>query len=1010
MSMPTWLSDAQPLSSTENGPFTSSTDPSTIFMQAPTTTSFEFNQLQNPQLQQRLQNGASRNGSPAFNNPVYQTQQVIPSKRPRLREDSLGSASPRQNSSILPASRSQTPQQIPYQGFPSGVNGTPQFQTPTPYQHLQHAGTSASISPVIQNQAFPGQGGPQIQTASPSPFSPAGQTFASPAHSEHGSRVNTPQNGGQPYTQSMPQNMPQSMPFGGSSNPAFSSPQGSINSGAPSTPYNLAAQDLERRRMYDMRMRQVHATQASMQPRNHVLGTPNPPLNPSHQMHGASYHVNLPRTPQVQHMGKPNSPEQFIRAIEQWMQLRGLNFNPNPLVLGRPIPLVQLYGSVMRLGGSKKIEDMAQWSEVAKQLQIPQTQWHSAAQDISNYWLTNHLSKYETWFRQKTIQESQTRPVQAVQTGEMIARGQISPPRQVEPHIIDPQKQQFMHAQPQIPSEYQTPTKRPTSQPRSSFQGKQNGHMTTQQDHVPAGQSIVYPQPANLTPNPRAMAPGTRSTPTIKDEFETSAMIHPSRYQMEAHRPQKASEGTIGEVFIPKIEDLRNSDGMPSHGGIHALELKVVVDGLLEARPDMPVFEEHGVIDIQNLVMSLRSGIHAEVRLALDTLAALSLQSPDQMLLENCNDLVETVMECAEDQLELLAENAAEVSDAMLISSYEEIVRGCRAEIESIQEVHEFGTLEYNLDRSVDRLICITTILRNFSFSQENHKLLAEPVVIRFMATVIRYLGTRNMLLRTYQNTLDLTKDLVIFLSNVAQDVEIPGKEAALSILHFLLSFAPSPPPTSNGDDDVSFASYNPATHRYLPPALESLAKLLARDDPNRNFYRDIFAGESTAIPPYDLLTRTFALAVASMPEFVRSNALNLVDARKAYLAQGLLAAEILAGLIPPSEHSLARSWLSSQDGFALNLVKTVSLLETSVSKGQSRTPEHDYFGYNMIIERGLALLRKLAEKAKDTEGPTSELPLGALPRQEGLVGWLMSRDMGLIVVRQLCNYWGFEN
>lgn len=1008
--MPTWLNDAQPLSSTENGPYTFSTDPSTTFMQAPTAASFEFNQLQNPQLQQRLQNGASRNGSPAFNNPVYQTQQVIPSKRPRIREDSLGSASPRQNPSILPASRSQTPQQIPYQGFQGGVNGTPQFQTPTPYQHLQHAGTSASISPVIQNQSFPGQGGPQIQTASPSPFSPAGQNFASPAHSEHGSRVNTPQNGGQPYTQSMAQTMPQSMPFGGGSNPAFSSPQGSINSGAPSIPYNSAAQDLERRRMYEMRMRQVHANQAAMQPRNHGLGTPNPPLNPSHQMPGASYHVNLPRTPQSQQMGKPNSPEQFIHRIAHWMQQRELNFNPNPLVLGRSIPLMQLYSSVMRLGGSKRIEDMSQWTEIAKQFPIPQAQWLSAAQDISNYWLNNHLSKYETWFRQKTIQESQIRSAQAVQTGEMVARGQISPPRQAEPHLIDPQRQQFIHAQPQIPSEYQTPIKRPTSQPRSSFQGKQNGHMTTQQEIPQTGQSIVYPQSANLTPNPRTMAPDTRSAPTIKDEFETSAMIHPSRYLMDVHKPQKAPEGTIGEVFIPKIEHLGNIDGMPSHGGIRAIELKVVVDGLLEARPDMPVFEEHGVIDIQNLVMSLRSGIHAEVRLALDTLAALSLQPSEQMVLGDCDDLVETVMECAEDQVELLAENAAEVSDAMLISSYEEIVRGCRAEIESIQEVHEFGTLEYNLDRSVDRLICITTILRNFSFAQDNHKLLADPVVIRFMATVIRYLGTRNMLLRTYQNTLDLTKDLVIFLSNVAQAVEIPGKEEALSILHFLLSFAPSPPPTSNGDDDVSFASYNPATHRYLPPALESLAKLLARDDPNRSFYRDIFAGEATAIPPYDLLTRTFALAIASMPEFVRSNVLTLVDARKAYLAQGLLAAEILAGLIPPSEHSLARSWLSSQDGFALNLVKTVSLLETRIPKSQSRIAEHDYFGSIMIIERGLALLRKLAEKAKDTEGPTSELPPGALPRQEGLVGWLMSRDMGLLVVRQLCNYWGSEN
>lgn len=762
--------------------------------------------------------------------------------------------------------------------------------------------------------------------------------------------------------------------------------------------------------MFDVRMRQVQANPIAMQPRNHVMGTPNPPVNPSHQMPGAPYHVNLPRTPQSQQVGKPNSPEQFIRGVAQWMLQRGLNFNPNPIVLGRSIPLIQLYSSVMRLGGSKKIEDMSQWTEIAKQLQIPQPQLFSAAQDISNYWHNNHLSKYEAWFRQKTIQENQIRSAQAVQTGEMIARGQISPPRQAESHLIDPQRQQFIHAQPQVQSEYQTPTKRLTSQPRSPFQGKQNGHMRTQQEHTQVGQPVFYPQSANLTPNPRAMASGTRSGPTIKDEFESSALTHSRRYQMDAHRPQKAPEGTIGEVFIPKIEHFGNFDGMPSHGGVHAAEMKVVIDGLLEARPEMPVYEEHGVIDIQNLIMSLRSGIHAEVRLALDTLAALSLQPPELMVLGDCDDLVETLMECAEDQVELLAENAAEVSDAMLISSYEEIVRGCRAEIESIQDIHQFGTLEYNLDRSVDRLICITTILRNLSFAQDNHKLLADPVVIRFMATVIRYLGTRNMLLRTYQNTLDLTKDLVIFLSNVAQTIEIPGKEESLSILHFLLSFAPSPPPTSNGDDDVSFAPYNPATHRYLPPAVESLAKLLARDDPNRNYYRDIFAGEATAIPPYDLLTRTFALAVASMPEFVKPNVLILVDARKAYLAQGLLAAEILAGLIPPSEHSLARSWLSSQDGFALNLVKIVSLLETSVSKGQARIADPEFFSSNMIIERGLALLQKLAEKAKDTEGPASELPPGALPRQEGLVGWLMSRDMGLLVVRQLCNYLGFEN
>ena len=471
----------------------------------------------------------------------------------------------------------------------------------------------------------------------------------------------------------------------------------------------------------------------------------------------------------------------------------------------------------------------------------------------------------------------------------------------------------------------------------------------------------------------------------------------------------------LGEVFKPKIEPLKREEMSQSYGGMQALDWKVVIDGLLDAKPDVPGLEELGVIDIRALTMSLRSGIHAEVRLALDTLATLSNQQ-DPPSLEECEDLVEVLIECAEDQVELLAETATEVSDDMLISSYEEIVRGCRIEVESLQEVHEFGSLECDLDRSVERLICITTILRNLSFSQVNHRLLADPVVVRFMTTVIRYLGTRNMLLRTHRNTLDFTKDVVVYLSNLAQDLDLPGKEEALCFLHFLLSFAPSPPPTINGDEDVTFAPYNPSIHHYFPPAVDSLAKLLARDDPNRTFYRAIFLADGGTVPPYDLLTRTFGLAVAPMPEYrTTTTVVQTVEARKAYLAQGLLAAEILAGLIPSSEHALARSWLSSQDGFALNLIKIVSSLANRVSPLPQRHPsgrmmEPDPQGFGTITFRGLAVLPKLAEKAKDVEGHVNELPPGILPKKESLLGSLLTPNMDVNVVRQLCNYSGLEN
>jgi SWI/SNF chromatin-remodeling complex subunit SWI1 len=163
--------------------------------------SFDPSQFQNQQLQQRMQNGGMRNGSPSFNNPVYQTNPVIPSKRPRPREDSLGT-SPRQAPGMLPNSRSQTPQQAPYSGFQP--NNVPPQHTPqqSAYSHLQNGSANASPSPIMSNQLRPGGVPQRVSTASPHPFSPAGQQFApqpSPSQSEHGSRVDTPQNN--PYAQ-----------------------------------------------------------------------------------------------------------------------------------------------------------------------------------------------------------------------------------------------------------------------------------------------------------------------------------------------------------------------------------------------------------------------------------------------------------------------------------------------------------------------------------------------------------------------------------------------------------------------------------------------------------------------------------------------------------------------------------------------------------------------------------------------------------------------------------------
>jgi SWI/SNF chromatin-remodeling complex subunit SWI1 len=478
-----------------------------------------------------------------------------------------------------------------------------------------------------------------------------------------------------------------------------------------------------------------------------------------------------------------------------------------------------------------------------------------------------------------------------------------------------------------------------------------------------------------------------------------------------AGAPPPPQEFNLPAELDPKVRVL------DTWGGVELDSLLRLGGALMQYKPDIPAVGDLGIIDIHALTMSLQSGIHAEVRLALDTLVSLSVESRLQLDLRACEDLVETLVDCAGMQVEVLAENAAEVSDVMLVSSYEDVVRSCRGEQEVLQEIPAFGSPEYELDRAVDRLVCITTIMRNLSFYETNHPLLADELVIKFLCVVIRYLGTRNMLLRTNQNTLDFMKDVIIFLSNLAQAIELPGREQALCLLHFLLAFAPCPPPNANSDR-VTFSPYDPAIHRYLPPAVDSLAKLLARDEPNRTHYKTIFASDISSTPPYDLLTRTFALAIAAIPDdkqdAKRGNLVPVVEARKPFLMQGMLAAEILTNLVPGHESGVAKSWLTSDDGFSRNLCRLILTLchETSPQathqRAQTAPKGMEDEALLHITMGGIAVLRRLAEKSRDPENPSMMIPISGLPAKESLLGALEIRLPRLQgVLKQLCAYAG---
>jgi SWI/SNF chromatin-remodeling complex subunit SWI1 len=409
-----WLQDPSSIPNS-HAAFAQAIDPSMSFLQPP--------QMINPAHFQNppYLNGDGRTPSTSYHNPIYQTNQVIPSKRPR--EDSLG-ASPRQPPGGLPGSRSQTPGQGPYPGFNQSNGVGPMSSAPPPFQHLQTS-NNATSSPTVPQMNFSQAGGPQrVSTASPSPFSPQqGHPHASPGPSDHASRVGTPHDNSQGFMATPP--------FGaGFSQPQFNPgiPNGMGHMGLnPQT--NMAQHNMgmsAAQRNYQMQLqaqaRHMAQVQAQAQARNpaQIPGVGNPGMSNvvMNQMQQSQFPTQ-----------KPKNPEDFNKVLQAFMAARGRSVDLNPIICGRPIPPIHLYGAVAKSGGSQKLTKMNQWGPLAQLVGFPQPQQPQAAQEMQNYYM-NNLAPYESAWQ--ITQHKQRMAAQApIQTP---MQNQLSPSRDSQQH------------------------------------------------------------------------------------------------------------------------------------------------------------------------------------------------------------------------------------------------------------------------------------------------------------------------------------------------------------------------------------------------------------------------------------------------------------------------------------------------------------------------------------------------------------------------------------------------
>ena len=909
------------------------------------------------------------------------------------------------------------------------------------------------------NQIRPGSVPQRVNTASPHPFSPASQQFnhqPSPVPSDHGG---TPQPN--PYMQA--QNFPQNFtpgyapspspgrPLSQNQMPQFMGAQQMGQQPQPRPPMH-PNQMLTPQQMHQMHQMQMQAQaqgrgidqssvmyqqflqqqkfqqgnmgtmggmgnmgnvgnmqMAQMQAQNMAQGRGMMPKQ-GVPMQNGQMPPGAVRPHQPPPGARPTNPEGFLKNLMSFMHAKQLPLDPTPVIEGRPLHLLQLFQAIGRFGYYHKATATNSWPQIAMMLGFSQQQVPVVGPQLKAVYERNLLKFEEACMSQQMQFNKQGMPGTPVQ-GKAPRMGQMTPshpmqpgqtPQMQQPHVHTPVKQMQQptangFSTPQPPSAQQQAAHATPGHGRNSISKSIDSPLTgdfPMPSPVPAGKPGSIP----MQPPPHQQGDAGHSNGAAALPFPGPFSSHSDEY---APCSREVDQATFGGLDIPSISKL-------------GAELE-------RWKPDVPLVQDLGLIDLHALTKSLQSCIHGEVRLALDTLVAVSKQAetvpPLAIDLRHCDDLVESLLDCAEDQVDLLAEKADPVSDEIDLSSYEDISRVWRMERFSVRHIPKFGDVEYELERAADRLLAITTIFRNLSFHEVNHMVLAGESVVKFLCGVIRTLGTHENLLRNANNCLDFMKDVIVLLSNIAASLELPGREQALCLLQFLLVFAPTPAPALI-NDKVVFAQYEPGLHPYLPHAVDALAKLLARDEPNRSHFKILFAADASASWPYELLTRTLALAISPVPDQNRenrpANAPSLIEARKPILRQGLLAADIIAQLAPGPETGVTRCWLSSSDGFAQNLFRLIRALcshaEPAPQRSNSRSQPRDDPDVLYIITCGVSTLRRLGEKARDPNDPSSH-PFPALPIRDSLLSALqtLKSPKWVMILNQLSALSGLE-
>lgn len=355
--------------------------------------------------------------------------------------------------------------------------------------------------------------------------------------------------------------------------------------------------------------------------------------------------------------------------------------------------------------------------------------------------------------------------------------------------------------------------------------------------------------------------------------------------------------------------------------------------------------------------------------------------------------------------------------------TYIDLLDLSKNELDSLHKSKRTHSSSFWKEVLLDRLICVTMILRNLSFTDTNQSsLVEEPMIMKFVFGLIRSIAENPNLIHLKRRQLSIHKDLITLLANLGLSVTFPSAADSFCALLLILSFSAEPYPfrdkwsfdSISSDNEnknaIYFGEYNPTVHRYLGCAVDALAKIIPRDPPNRTFFHEIFLNTCTdeeylmlleqylqgrKLQPFEFLTKVFALVISTVPRSDFRVIPKALELRIPLLHQSLLVAENLVSMIPEygffndiilgyssldndkrstgiyqsileeqKKYNVSLKWLDAIEGFGPTLLRASCVLGAILQSKSQVGNGNDRNPFSNVTKRSVSILRELGEKA----------------------------------------------